>query len=457
MRVAPHTLSEESESVIAAAGDMLNGPQAIRTQLVFSDLPRTQVVLSNGPVKVDDQAFTSLRNAPNRQDRKAVFDAFFGGYKVFESTLGASLASQVQGDIFTARSRKFDNSLQSSLSVANIPEGVYRTLIAETTAGLPALHRYFDVRRKLLGLQDLHYYDLYSPITEIDRTFTLDDARQLTLAAVGPLGADYVETLGRATAARWMDPYPRKGKLSGAYTNPGAYDVHPYLLLNHTGSYESVSTFAHEWGHAMHSLLAKQAQPYETSRYTLFTAEIASTNNEQLLARFMYENAKSKKEKLFYLDALLELLRGTFFRQVMFAEFELQIHETAERGEGLSGEKLSAMYLALLRKYHGDAVVIDPAYAMEWAYIPHFYRNFYVYQYATSLAASAYFSDRVMAGGESERKTYLGVLRAGGSDFPVEILKRAGLDMTSPTPYRALIAKFTHTLDLVEALTASGG
>jgi oligoendopeptidase F len=336
-----------------------------------------------------------------------------------------------------------------------VPEGVYRTLVAETRAGLPALHRYFKVRQKLLGLPDMHYYDIYPPTVKLDRKFTLEDDRSLTLAAVAPLGKAYVDTLAKATASHWMDARPRKGKDSGAYMNGSAYDVHPYLLLNLTDNYESLTTFAHEWGHAMHTMLDRASQPYETSNYSIFIAEIASTHNEQLVAAYMEANAKTKAEKIFYLDALLELLRGTFFRQAMFAEYELAIHEAAEKGQGLSGDTLTAMYLKLLQDYHGDAVIIDAPYAMEWAYIPHFYYNFYVYQYATSIAASAYFSERTIGGDPKEVENYLNVLRAGGSDYPVDILKRAGLDMTSPAPYRALVAKFTRTLDQIEAVMAS--
>jgi oligoendopeptidase F len=238
--------------------------------------------------------------------------------------------------------------------------------------------------------------------------------------------------------------------------NPGAYDVHPYLLLNHTNDYEGVTTFAHEWGHAMHSLMANKAQPYETSNYPTFTAEIASTVNEQLLAESMLRQAKTREEKLFYLDRVCELLRSTFYRQTMFAEFELAIHETAERGEALSGKKMTAIYLDLLKTYHGPRMTIDPAYAIEWAYPQHFYFDFYVFQYATSVSAAVYFTDKILAGKSADRDAYLGVLKAGGSDYPVDVLKRAGLDMTSPAPYAAAVAKLARTLDQMEVLLGKG-
>jgi oligoendopeptidase F len=236
--------------------------------------------------------------------------------------------------------------------------------------------------------------------------------------------------------------------------NPGAYDVHPYVLLNHHDDYVGMTTFAHEWGHAMHSVLAAKAQPFETANYSIFTAEIASTMNEHLLSDYMLKAAKTKEEKLYYLDRVCELLRGTFYRQTMFAEYELTIHEKTEAGEALSGEKLSSLYLDLLKKYHGSAVIIDDVNATEWAYIQHFYYDFYVYQYATCVSASAYFSDKVLHGGPAERDNYLSVLKAGGSDYPVEVLRKAGLDMTSPAPYRAVVAKLARTLDEMEKLLA---
>jgi oligoendopeptidase F len=455
LRQAPHTLGAEAEAILAAAQDPLNGPDDIRTQLVDADIPWPEAQLSTGKVRLDDQGYESARQSPNRDDRKLVFEAFWASYGTYKTSLAAALSSLVQGHIFQAKARKYPNSLASALSGDNVPEGVYRTLIAETRAGLPALHRYFKVRQKLLGLPDMRYYDIYPPATRLDRKFTLADDRTLVLAAVSPLGADYQATLAKATAARWMDAFPRKGKASGAYMNGSAYGVHPYLLLNLTDDYDSLTTFAHEWGHAMHTVLANRVQPYETSSYSIFIAEIASTHNEQLLAAYMERQAATKAEKLFYLDALLELLRGTFFRQAMFAEFELAIHEAAEAGKALSARTLNAMYLQLLKDYHGDGVIIDPSDAIEWAYVPHFYYNFYVYQYATSIAASAYFSERTIGGDPAVVDNYLNVLRAGGSDYPVEILKRAGLDMTSPAPYRALVAKFSRALDQVEALMAA--
>jgi len=456
LRLGPHTLDPAGEALLASTLQPLSGPQDIRSQLFLSDIPWPEVELSGGApgrkLRLDSQGYTAVRSSPDRADRKRVFEAFFGTISGYESSLGAALSAQVQGDIFTARARKYESAVAAALAPNNLPVGVYKTLVEETNKGLPVLQRYLTLRQRMIGLPDSEYYDIYVPATKLDRKFDLSEIRRLTLEAVQPLGPDYVKTLSAATAARWMHAYPQKGKAAGAYMNPGAYDVHPYLLLNMTQDYESLTTFAHEWGHAMHSLIADKAQPYETSNYPTFIAEIASTLNEQLLAEHMFRQAKSTPEKLFYLDRVADLLRGTFFRQAMFGEFELAIHEAAERGEPLSGKRLSAMYLALLRKYHAPAMHVDDAYAVEWAYVPHFYYDFYVFQYATSVSASAYFTDRILAGGKAEREAYLAVLEAGGSDYPVEILKRAGLDMTTPAPYRACVAKLSRTLDRMEAL-----
>lgn len=458
LRNAEHVLDAKGEAILASASSPLSGPADIRTQLVSSDIPWPTVTLSDGRTqRLDATGYTLTRDAPNRDDRKKVFDTFWKTNGEFANSIGASLASKISGDVFRAKSRGYPTTLAMGLSGNNIPEGVYRTLVAEANAGLPQLHRYFDLRRRMLGLPDIHYYDIYPPLVTLDRKFSLEDMRTLTLAATQPLGPDYAAHLAKGTSARWMDPFPRTGKQGGAYMNGGAYDVHPYLLLNLGENYEGLTTYAHEWGHAIHSLLANEAQPYELASYPTFTAEIASTCNEVLLFEFMLGRAKTKQEKIFYLGQRLEQIRGTFFRQTMFAEFELKIHELAEAGEGLSARRFTEVYLDLLRRYHGPGVTIDPAYAVEWAFIHHFWAyNYYVYQYATSIAAGTTFARRILKGGpkgdKAERENYLKVLRAGGSDYPVDVIKRAGLDMTTPTPYRELIADFARTMDWIEQL-----
>jgi oligoendopeptidase F len=287
-----------------------------------------------------------------------------------------------------------------------------------------------------------------------DRTYSLAEMRRLTGEAIKPLGPDYVKLFLDSSAKRWVDPFPRPGKQSGAYMQPGAYDVHPYLLLNLSDKYDGVSQYAHEWGHAMHSLLANAAQPYELSGYPTFTAEVASTAHELLLANMMVERAQSKEDKLFYLGAIMENYRGTFYRQAMFAEFQLAINDLANKGEPLSGQKMSALYFDLLKRYHGPKVMMEPDYSAEWMYIQHFFFGFYVWQYATSITAANFFAQKVMHGTPADRDRYLAVLRSGGSDYGYSLLKKGGLDMATAEPYRLIIDNFSKVLDQAEALIA---
>jgi oligoendopeptidase F len=455
VRTAAHTLDAQGEAILAAAAAPLEGPETIRGQIVSADIPWPTVTLSDGRTqRLDDQGYTLTRDAPNRADRKLVFEKFFTTYGDYNHSLGAAYAAKVKGDIFRAKSRNYPSTLAYALDGPNIPESVYRTLVSETDAGLPQLHRYFDLRQKMLGLPDIGYYDIYPPLVHLGRKFTLPEMRTTVLQALAPLGPDYVAELAKDTAAKWMDPFPRPGKASGAYMEGGAYDVHPYLLLNLGEDYESMSTFAHEWGHAMHTLLAKSAQPYELYSYATFIAEIASTCNETLLNEYMLQRAKTKEEKIFYLGQRLESLRGTFFRQTQFAEFELKAHELAEMGEGVSGEKFNQVYMDILRRYMGPKMILPDYIANEWAYVPHFFRSdfYYVYQYATSITAATWFANSIHKGGKAARDNYLNVLRAGGSDYPVAILQKAGLDMTKPDPYRQLVAGFGEIIDKIEAL-----
>ena len=453
LRTAQHTLSASEEALLASAGTPLSGPSDIRDQLAASDIPRPTVKLSDGrEIRLDDQGYTLARGALNRNDRKLVFDKFWGSYKAFENSLGTALGAKVNGDKFFAKARKYDSALQAALDGSNLPEGVYRTLIAETNRGLPVLHRYFELRRRMLGLPDMGYWDIYPPLVKSDRSYSLAEMRQLTIEAVKPLGPEYGRLFAEASSKRWMDPFPRPGKASGAYMSPGAYEVHPYLLMNLSDKYDGLSTYAHEWGHAMHTLLANAAQPFETAFYPTFTAEVASTTHDVLMANTLAERATAKEEKLFYLGQIMENYRGTFFRQSMFAEFQLAINDLANKGEALSGEKMSALYFDLLKRYHGPNVKMEPAYSAEWMYIQHFYLGFYVWQYATSITAANYFAQKVMHGGPADRDRYLAVLRAGGSDYGYNLLKTGGLDMATPEPYRLLVDNFSTVLDEAEAL-----
>lgn len=456
LRKAPHTLGDEAEGVLAASATATGAPQTIYTLMTNSDMPWPMVGLSDGrQVRLDGPTYTGTRDLPNRDDRKKIFEAFFGKLAEYKGSLGATLDGNIEGTVFNAKVRHYPSALSYAIAEHNIPDQVYRTLVNEANKGLPALYRYFALRKKMLGLPELHYYDLYVPLVKSDRKYTVDDAESMTLTAVAPLGQDYIDTLRDSFAKGWMHALPQPGKKGGAYMNPAAYDVHPFVLTSFNGNYDSVTTIAHEWGHAMHTVLANKAQPYETADYPIFLAEIASTNNEMLLQDNLIATAKTKEDKLFFLNQAIETIRTTFFRQTMFAEFELKAHEAAEKGDALTGDSLTAIYLDLLKRYHGDAqgvVKIDDLYGIEWAYIPHFYNDFYVYQYATCLSAAAYFSHGEESGDTKLRDTYLNVLKSGGSDYPYDILKKAGLDMASPAPYQAIVARLNMLLDQMEKL-----
>ncbi|MDD2763915.1 MAG: oligoendopeptidase F [Opitutaceae bacterium] len=458
LRAAPHTLGAEAEGVLSAASLITDTPTSFYSILANADIQWPTIKLADGTAaRLDQAGYAKWRAASNRADRQAVFAAFWKTFREYERTFGISLYSQVKTDWFAASVRKYPSSLAAALAGDNIPEAVYRTLLAETNANLPTLHRYFKLRGRMLGISDLHYWDIYPPIVKSDKTFPLATGKEIIIAAEQPLGPDYVAQFTASLNARFTDYYPQSGKTSGAYMNGSAYDVHPYVLMNYNDDYESVSTLAHEWGHGLHSLLASHAQPYPTAQYSTFIAEIASTLNESLLLEHMLKVADRDEEKLYYLGSALENLRATFFRQTMFAEFELAIHEEVEQGNPLSGERLSKLYGDLLRRYHGDGqgvLKIDDLVTIEWAYIPHFYRDFYVYQYATSIAASSAFADRILQGEPGAVDTYLGMLKAGGSDHPYEIVKRAGVDLATPGPYRALVARMNSIMDQIEAILA---
>jgi oligoendopeptidase F len=385
-----------------------------------------------------------------------VFDTFWGEWKGFESSMGQTLGAAVQGHVFSAEARDFEDARSAAMFGDALPPAIYDQLVAQAHEGLPTLHRYFRLRSRLLGVDDLAYYDVYPDLVTLEgRSYSVAQSETVTLEALAPFGEEYLAVLREGFAGDWMHAYPQEGKRSGAYMFGSAYDVHPYLLLNHFDDYDSLSTFAHEWGHAVHSVLANEAQPFETADYATFVAEMASTINEVLLMRRMYAAATTDDERLYYLDKELELYRGTFFRQTMFAEFEQRIHEAAEAGEPVTGEAYTEIYLELLKAYHGHdegVMTIDDAYGVEWAYIPHFYYNFYVFQYATSVTASAAFVERLTSGDASAQTDVIEMLRKGGSEHPHDMFVAAGVDLTTPEPYRALVARMNAIMDEIDEI-----
>jgi oligoendopeptidase F len=462
LRNAPHTLSPEGEALLAASGIVLAQPNNIFQQLAEAELPRPTVKLSDGKtVTLTSDVYERLRTSPVRADRQRVFNAFWAGYGKFEGTFGANLATQVQGDVFAARARRFDGALEAALFNDDMPPAVYRMLVQQANAALPTLHRYLRLRARMLGVTGpLAYYDSYPPLVRQAKAerWDLERSKAVTLAALAPLGPEYLGLLKKGFAAQWLDSHPRPGKASGAYMSGSAYDVHPYVLLNHNDDFESLSTVAHEWGHAVHTLLAQGSQPFEKARYSTFIAESASIGNEMLLSDHLVANAKSREDKLFFLAQALESIRTTFFRQVMFAEFQLAMHEEVEQGRPLSGKRLSELYCGIERRYYGQAqgvMTIAPAYCVEWAWVPHFYYGYYVWQYATSMVGAAQFSADIVRDGAPARDRFIRLLKAGSSDYPYALYKQAGIDLATPEPYQALVARMNRLMDEFEALTAA--
>lgn len=461
LRQGEHVLSPETEEALSLMGTALSASQNARDILANAEIEWPKITLSDGTeAHLTNAGYSLHRAAPNREDRAAVFDAFWGRYKDFESTFGATLNGEVQANVATAKARKYDNTLQYFLSGDNIPEEVYRTLVKVTNDRIDVLHRYFKLRARMLDIKDLGYHDIYPDLVKTDLTFPIDKTREYMLDSIDIMGPEFAEKFAKASAARWMHVYPQPGKRSGAYMSGAAYDVHPLILLNHQDTYNSASTYAHEWGHAMHKVLTNENQPFELSNFSIFTTEIAAIAKEIILQEHLLEEAKTEDERLFYLGYALEQMRGTYFRQVMFSEFELAIHEAVERGEAMTGARMTEIYGEILKRYHGHeqgVMNITEREMIEWAYIPHFYYNFYVYQYATSIAGAAYFVDQMKTGGDKARETYLNFLKAGGNDYPVEILKKAGLDMTSPVPYNSVIDRMEVVMDKIEAILDKRG
>ena len=461
LRAAPHTLDAQGEALIATFGLSANATGSVYNIFTNAELPWPTVKLADGTsVKLDHSGYEKYRESANRDDRRKVFDTFWGSWKEFERTFGTTLYERLKEDTVISKVRKYPDSLARALDANKIPVAVYDTLIAQTNANLPTLHRYFKLRGRMLGVAEMRYYDIYPPLVASDLKYPIDSAKQLMLDALKPMGPDYVAAVNKGLQARWMDVYPRPRKMSGAHMAGSAYDVHPFLLLNHNDNYESVTTLAHEWGHAMHSYHSNRAQPFVTSDYALFVAEIASTFQEALLLDHMLKIARTDDERMLYLGSALEGLRATFFRQAMFAEFEREVHARVDRSEPLTGEALTKLYGEILRRYHGDkegVVKIDDLYTIEWAFIPHFYRSFYVYQYATSIAASSLFAESVLKNEPGAKDRYMKLLSAGSSDHPYEMVKAAGVDLASPAPYQAVAKSMNRIMDEIESILAKRG
>ncbi len=460
VRRAPHTLTEAEETILAGAGPLASSPSSTYNILSNADFPYPTVTLSDGKmVKIDQAGFTALRGVPNRADRQKVMSSFFESLGAFTRTFGTTMNAEVQKVLFFAKARKYPTALEATLDSPNIPVSVYTRLISGIGRQLPTFHRYLTLRKKMMGLTDLHYYDLYAPLVgSVNLNYTPEEAQKHVLAAVAPLGPDYQSVIRRAFDGRWIDLFPTAGKRSGAYSNGGVYDVHPYMLINYNGHYDDVSTLAHELGHTMQSYYSNKTQPYPLAGYPIFVAEVASTFNESLLIDYMLERIKDRDTRLSLLGNYLENIKGTVFRQTQFAEFELRMHEMAGQGQPLTGDALSKLYMDITKRYYGHdqgVCIVDDYIKNEWAYIPHFYRDFYVFQYATSFTASAALAEKVKAGDPDARTRYLTFISAGGSKYPIELLKNAGVDMTTDEPLDLTMKEMNRVMDEMDKLLAA--
>jgi oligoendopeptidase F len=455
-RRATHTLSDSEEKILADAMPLAASGQNIYNILANADFPYPTITLSDGrTARVDPSGYAELRTLPNRDDREKAMSTFFRALGGFSRTFGTMMNANVQRVGFYAKTRRYGSHLEAALDGPNIPVPVYMRLIDGINRWLPSFHRYLRLRQKMMKVDQLRYHDLYAPlVAEVELTFTPEEAQQEILDAMQPLGAEYCGVIRRSFNEGWIDFFPSTGKRSGAYSEGGAYDVHPYMLLNYLGQYNDVSTLAHELGHTMHSYYSNTMQPYALANYPTFVAEVASTFNEALLIHRVLQNTTDRATRLSLLGNLLENVKATLFRQTQFAEFELRMHQLAERGEPITGDALSTLYLDITRKLYGHAegvCVVDDYVRHEWSYIPHFYIGFYVFQYATSFTAAEALSEKVLAGDAEARKRYLKFLGSGTSKYPIELLKDAGVDMTTDEPLDFTMRRMNRVMDEIEA------
>jgi len=459
LRRKAHKLSEREEKILAETGLMADAPGSVYSIFSNAEMPYPEVTLSDGTTATLNKAGYALhRSSTVRADREKVFGAFWSTFSEFKQTFGVQLYSHLQTHVFYMRTRNYDSCLQLALDRNNIPTDVYHSLIANVRDNLDTFHRYLRLKQRMLGVETLKYSDLYAPVVkDVELEYTIDEAKQLYLDAVKALGSDYRQAAQQAFDGRWIDVYPTPGKRSGAYSSGNAYDVHPYILLNYNGQFDDASTLAHEMGHTMHSYYSNKHQPFPLADYSIFVAEVASTFNEALLIHKMLGEIEDDDVRLSLLMNHLDGIKGTVFRQTQFAEFELRMHERAERREPLTGDTFTELYGGILRDYYGHEqgiCEIDDLYTLEWAYIPHFYYNFYVYQYSTSFTAATALAEAVFSGEAGAVQRYLDFISAGGSDYPIEILKQAGVDMTTSEPFKKTMAAMNRTMDEIEAILA---
>lgn len=454
-RYKPHTLSDGEERLLAMQSEMAGAASQIFRQLTDADLKFGEVKDDKGKlVELNQSSFSVFLHSPKRTVRKAAFHKFYDEFADHENSLAASLKGSILKDVYYAQARSYPSARESSLFDDNVPTSVYDNLVAAVRSKLPAVHKYLDLRKRKMKLKEIHQYDTYVPIlSELDKRTTWDQAVKAVVTSLAPLGTQYGETLEAGlTADRWCDRYPNKGKSSGAFS-AGSYEGAPYILMNYQPDVlDHVFTLAHEAGHSMHSWYSAKTQPFEYYNYTIFVAEVASTFNEQLLSRYLMDRAKSDQERAYLINREIDAIRGTIVRQTMFAEFEKVTHGMAEAGEPLTLEAFRQAYRVLLDAYFGPDFVVDECLELECLRIPHFYNAFYVYKYATGLSAAIALSERVLSGGKPELDDYLGFLKGGCSQHPLDLLRSAGVDMESPEPVQTALDHFERLVDELDEL-----
>lgn len=460
LRMRKHVLSDKEEGLLATLSLGSGGTSLAYSTFSDADLRFPKVKDDEGrDTELTQSNFGAFRKSKNRRVRKAAFEAMFGTLHSYRNTMAVLLSGFVKEQVAHAKARGHKSALHAALSGDNIPVAVYREMIESVNKHLPLLHDYLRFRRRMMRLKELRYYDLYPSLVKgPDMRFTHDEACRLVLSACEPMGAEYIRALRHGLDPRngWIDVMPNRGKRSGAYMNGSGYGIHPYVLTNFLGDYQSVSTLAHEMGHAIHSYFSNANQSFAKADYSIFVAEVASTLNEVLLMESMLDQTTNPKQRLFLRSEMMEDFRTTVFRQAMFAEFELAIYEAVEHREPLTADRITEIYLGIVRKYYGHdegVVLVDDLYGMEWAYIPHFYYNFYVFQYTTGMTAAVAIAQKILSCKPKAREKYIkNLLMAGGSDYPVKLLKRAGADLTKRSAYDTAMAQFKSALDGAVAL-----
>lgn len=456
LRKRLHRGSEEVEKILAYSSLMSGNAANIFSTFFNAEFPHPEIELNGELIKLNSANFALYRASEDREIRSKVFATYFDKLNEFQQTFGAQLYGNINAALFSTKARNYGSTLERALDGGNIPTDVFHNLVSNVNENLETFHRYLNLRKRMMGLDTLHYYDLYAPLVEaVDLEYTVEESIDNILQSLKPLGDDYIKVSSKAFNERWIDMYPNEGKRTGAYSNGSAYDVHPYILMNYNGKYNDMSTLTHELGHTMHSYLTNQKQHFANANYSIFVAEVASTLNEELLNDYMLKQITDDETRLAILGNYLEGAKGTLFRQTQFAEFEFMIHDKTAKGEALTGEDFDKMYLDLTKRYYGHdqgICIVDDYIKSEWSYIPHFYYNFYVYQYATSFTASTALSEKVLRGTDADRKKYLDFLASGSTKYPVELLVDAGVDMNTSEPFDLTIAKINTVMEEMETI-----